>query len=342
MRRFSGCVLALALTLGLSACGGAAREPESLQIIAMDTAMTFTVYGQGAEQVLSDASLEMRRLEGLLSRTDPDSAVSRLNTAGSAAVGEEVCALLTVSAAYSQATGGALDITLAPVSNAWGFTTDHYQVPSPAALEALLTHVGMEHVTVAPPNAALDPGTQIDLGAIAKGYASDRIGELFRSAGVERGWAALGGNVLAWGTRPDGKPWEVGIQDPAHPDGGELVGLLQLQDAYAVTSGSYQRYFEESGRRYHHILDPKTGAPAESGLVSVTVVADGQDGNGTMCDALSTALFVMGEEQAAAFWRSGAYDFQMVLVTEDGRVLVTDGLADAFTAEGDYAYETLS
>lgn len=209
----------------------------------------------------------------------------------------------------------------------------------------MLAHVGMEHIHLTEDTATLDPGTQIDLGAIAKGYASDQLGALFQRSGVERGWVSLGGNVLAWGSRPDGDPWEVGIQDPAHPDeSSALVCSLFLQDAFAVTSGSYQRYFEQDGKRYHHILDPKTGAPAESGLVSVTVVADYAPGNGTMCDALSTALFVMGEEDALSFWRSGTYDFELVLVTEDGRVLVTEGLADRYApAEGStYVFETVS
>ena len=119
---------------------------------------------------------------------------------------------------------------------------------------------------------------------------------------------------------------------------------MSLTDAYAVTSGSYQRYFEQDGKTYHHIIDPATGYPAESGLTSVTIVMDSADGNGTLCDALSTALFVMGEEKALDFWRSGKYDFQMVLVTKDDRVVVTDGLTDVLTqVEGNgYTYETVS
>ena len=334
---------ALSLALMLSACGSS--QPETLSILAMDTAMTFSVYGDDADTVLSDASLEVRRLDPLLSRTNPESAVTHLNAGDQIQVGEEVCGLIAAAQEYSAATGGAFDITLAPVSTAWGFTTDSYQVPSQEELDALLAHVGMEHIHLTEDTATLDPGTQIDLGAIAKGYASDQLGALFQRSGVERGWVSLGGNVLAWGSRPDGDPWEVGIQDPAHPDeSSALVCSLFLQDAFAVTSGSYQRYFEQDGKRYHHILDPKTGAPAESGLVSVTVVADYAPGNGTMCDALSTALFVMGEEDALSFWRSGTYDFELVLVTEDGRVLVTEGLADRYApAEGStYVFETVS
>ena len=126
--------------------------------------------------------------------------------------------------------------------------------------------------------------------------------------------------------------------------------ILPLQDAYAITSGGYERYFEENGKTYHHIIDPATGYPADSGLLSVTVVAkaNGPDftgpGNGTMCDAFSTALFVMGEEKALDFWRTGGYDFDLVLVTSDGRVVITAGLADQFEEVKDsgYAYETVS
>ena len=335
--------LLLVLTL-LSACG---ETPEQLQLIAMDTVMTFQTYGEAAEDALISASAEVRRLEDLLSRTDPESAVSRLNDAGGAPVeaGEELAGLLEAAAEYSRMTGGAFDITLAPVSSAWGFTTDDYRVPGQTELDALLAHVGMEHVHVSGDAVTLDGGTQIDLGAIAKGYAADRVMDIYRQAGLERGWAALGGNVAALGCRPDGEPWEIGIQDPAHPDDGNAyAGLLYLEDACAVTSGSYQRYFEQDGRRYHHILDPATGAPADSGLLSVTVVADAEAGSGTMCDALSTALFVMGEAQALDFWRTGGLDFELVLVTEDGRVVTTEGLEGRFApAEGSgYAYETVS
>ena len=161
---------------------------------------------------------------------------------------------------------------------------------------------------------------------------------------------SLGGNVYVRGSKPDGSAWRVAVQDPS--DSSSYVGVLKLTDAFAVTSGGYQRYFEENGVRYHHIIDPATGSPAENGLISVTIVADanGDDakdntpGNGTMCDAFSTALFVMGTDKAEEFWRTGKYPFGMVLVTSDGRVLVTSDIADRFEeAEGSgYSYEVVS
>ena len=342
MKRIWTVVLAIWMVLSLSGC---AEKEQSLQVIAMDTAITFTAYGKTAEDVVLNASAEVRRLDRLLSRTDENSMVSQMNAAGGASVtvGEEICGLLSAAAKYTAETGGAFDITVAPVVSAWGFTTESRQVPAEEELKELLNGVGMDRVTVDGDTVTMVPGTEIDLGAIAKGYASDRIAEIFQSGGLERGWAALGGNVLAWGCRPDGKPWRIGIQDPANPnDSTAYVGTVLLEDAFAVTSGSYQRFFEENGSIYHHIIDPATGYPADSGLVSVTVIADAKPGNGTMCDALSTALFVMGEEQAVDFWQNSNGAFEMILVTEDGRAVVSDGLRDSFTVEGGYVCEIVS
>lgn len=206
--------------------------------------------------------------------------------------------------------------------------------------------MGAEHVHLDGASAvSLDQGTQIDLGAIAKGYASDAVAAIYQEHGITHGIVDLGGNTWVCGGNLKGEPWRIGVQDPARAGEAEAyTGILRMADGFAVTSGGYQRYFEENGKTYHHIIDPATGHPAESGLTSVTVVADGTVGNGTMCDALSTALFVMGEERALDFWRSGVYDFDLILVTEDGRLLVTDGIADRFQPDetAGYAYEVIS
>ena len=357
MKRVILYVLYISLLAGCGApAAGSGEEPETVQLIAMDTVMTFAAYGDRAAEAVVQAAEEMERMERILSRTLPNSEVSRLNAVGSAHTGPEVQRLAEASAHYREATGGAFDITVAPVVSAWGFTTDSFQVPSDAELAKLLPLVDGSAVRVDESGTVtLGPGQSIDLGGIAKGYASDLTAALYASAGIERGKAELGGNVLAWGTRPDGKPWRVGIKDPARPeDGNAFAGIVELEDSVAITSGGYQRFFEENGTRYHHIIDPSTGYPAESGLTSVTVVAKA-DGNGTrlngaMCDAYSTALFIMGEDRALDFWRTHQartdYEdaFDLVLVTEDGRVVVTAGLSDRFEPSEDsgYVYETAS
>ena len=353
MRKF--CALALTVLLAVSAAGCGTMDPdeaqESIQVIAMDTAMIFTAYGVNSTKADYAAEEEVYRLEAMLSRTDEESPVAQLNSQGTAEVDGELWALMETAMEYTAATGGAFDITVAPVTVAWGFTTDSFQVPTQAELDSLLPLVGTDHIHNLGGNGdgtvtvELDPGTQIDLGGIGKGYASDRVAAIFREYEIPRGLVQLGGSVLAIGDRPDGAAWVVGIKDPRDPDNANaFAAVLNLTDAYAVTSGSYQRYFEQDGETYHHIIDPATGYPADGGLTSVTVVADSADGNGTMCDALSTALFVMGEEKALDFWRSGQYDFQLVLVTKDGRVVVTEGLTDVLTEIDDngYAYEIVS
>ena len=310
-------------------------------------ALCLRACGGETEAALAAAEDEIYRLDEALSRTREDSAVSRLNSAAGGTpvdVGEELRDLIARALDFSAATDGAFDITLAPVSSAWGFTEDTYRVPEDAELALLLPCVGAEHVHLEEGTAvSLDQGTQIDLGAIAKGYASDWMAAIYQEHGITHGIVDLGGNTWVCGGNLEGEPWQIGIQDPAR-SAGALAGILEASDAFAVTSGGYQRYFEENGQVYHHIIDPATGRPAESGLTSVTVVADGAAGNGTMCDALSTALFVMGEDRALELWRSGVYDFDLILVTEDGRLLATAGIADRFRPDDSagYAYEIVS
>lgn len=340
MKRFICILLTALLAVGSAGCGTIAPDQahESLQIFAMDTVMIFSAYGEGGPKAVYAAETEVQRLETLLSRTKADSEVSRINKAAGTAtqVDEEVGQLMEQSFAVYGATGGAFDITLAPVSDAWGFTKDTYRIPTQGELRTLGQCVGMERLDLAGGQVTLAPGMAIDLGAIAKGYASDRVADIFRQNQVPSGMVSLGGNVWVCGNRPDGERWRVAVQDPKNPE--KYAAVLQLQDAFAVTSGGYQRFFEENGKTYHHILDTNTLAPAESGLASVTVVSPE---SGTICDALSTALFVMGQERALDFWRDGSYDVELVLVTDDGRVVVTGGLRDAFEEVKDsgYVYE---
>ena len=346
-------ILILAATLCLSGCGKQEKEA-SAQIFAMDTVMEIAAFGPQAEEAVSETESQIQELETQLSRTLPDSDVSRINRNGTTpttGIAAGTWALLEAALEYRDATDGAFDITIAPVMDAWGFTGDSFRVPEQAELDALLRRVSSGEIQMqaeSTESVALGEGQAIDLGGIAKGYTSDCVETVFRENKIESGKISLGGNVVVLGGKPDGADWRVGIRDPQ--DENALAAVLTLRDAYAITSGGYERYFTENGNTYHHIIDPSTGYPADSGLLSVTVVAEanGPDfsgpGNGTMCDAFSTALFVMGEERALEFWQTGGYDFDLVLVTADGRVIITDGLSDRFEVVKDsgYTYETVS
>ena len=314
--------------------------------------MEVAAYGEHAEQAVKYTEKRIEELENRLSRTKADSLVSGLNRDGSIRhLTYDYWNLIARAKEYRDATNGAFDITIAPVMDAWGFTGDSFRVPEQSELDTLLKKVNSDAIQMlgSPSDSVtLGEGQAIDLGGIAKGYTSDCVEAVFYDHEIENGKISLGGNVFVLGTKPDGSDWRVGIKDPRNESG--LAAILSLRDAYAITSGGYERYFEENGKTYHHIIDPSTGYPADSGLLSVTVVAadNGPDwagaGNGAMCDAFSTALFVMGEEQALDFWRNGGYDFDLVLVTEDGRVVITAGLADRFEEVKDsgYTYETVS
>ena len=349
MKRFS--ILILTLCLCLTGCGKQTTEATA-QIFAMDTVMEVAAYGEHAEQAVKYTEKRIEELENRLSRTKADSLVSGLNRDGSIRhLTYDYWNLIARAKEYRDATNGAFDITIAPVMDAWGFTGDSFRVPEQSELDTLLKKVNSDAIQMlgSPSDSVtLGEGQAIDLGGIAKGYTSDCVEAVFYDHEIESGKISLGGNVFVLGGKPDGSDWRVGIKDPRNESG--LAAILSLRDAYAITSGGYERYFEENGKTYHHIIDPSTGYPADSGLLSVTVVAadNGPDwagaGNGAMCDAFSTALFVMGEEQALDFWRNGGYDFDLVLVTEDGRVVITAGLADRFEEVKDsgYTYETVS
>ena len=172
-------------------------------------------------------------------------------------------------------------------------------------------------------------GMEIDLGGIAKGFTSSRVMEVFREYGIEHGLVSLGGNVQALGTKENGKPWRVAIQNPESEL--DYLGILDIEDKCVITSGGYERFFEKDGVRYHHIIDPRTGYPADSGIISATIISK----DGTLADGLSTSLFIMGKDQAEKYWRKNADRFDYILEDEAGKLYVTEGAAAILTTEAE-------
>lgn len=350
MKRRLAALLLMIFALFLTACGEKSAESETRTVYAMDTVMNLTVYGENAAAALESAEKELHTLdEAVLSRTAEGSELYALNTSNGETVeygaDDILPALIETALTISDATDGAFDPTLAPVLDAWGFTKDLRRVPSADELAALLARTGRDKVVLEKAadgwTVTLLDGAQLDLGGIAKGYAADLLRAQLEKEGVTSATLDLGGDVFVMGRKTDGSDWRIAVKDPADTE--SYLGVVSAADKFIVTSGVYERYFEENGVRYHHILDPKTGCPAESGLVSVTVVCK----NGAWADALSTACFVLGPDGALALRDDLAdqgTDFELILVTDDGRVLYTDGLADAFTPndESGYTYEALA
>ena len=320
----------LIFCLTLSGCGPSwEKEEAETGFFAMNTLMTFTAYGENAQEALSEARAQVERAEGLWSVTDENSEIWQANHSGGKAVpvSEETARLVSFALGMAQETDGALDPTVYPVLAAWGFTTQEKRVPQKEEIDGLIGLVDHEKILLDGNLLTVPEGMALDFGAVAKGYAGDLASQTLRSYGIESAILSLGGNVQTVGGRPDGSEWRIGIRSPWE-DG--TLGTLRVRDCAVVTSGGYENYFtDENGNIYWHILDPDTGYPADTGLVSVTVIC--QDGR--VGDALSTALFVMGAEKAEDYWRE-AGNFEMILVTEDRRLLVTEEAAGYFRQDG--------
>lgn len=360
--KFRTFLAGLAAVLVLAGCGAKnPAQPQELpserraesSFYAMDTRITVTAYGKARNEAASYAEKRIRELEKHLSVTDPASDIHRLNAREANYVGLDTERVLTASLQMYEKTGGLFDPTIYPLVRAWGFTTDEHRVPSAEEISALLpqnnaARIKYEYtgssVTADIENVLKDgetkgtlvllpDGAELDLGGIAKGYAGEDIARQFEKINISGALVNLGGNVQTYGEKPDGSPWRIGLQSPW--DTSKYLGVLNVSGyphamTAVVTSGSYQRYFiDEKGIRRHHIIDPRTGCPAESNLASATVVGP----SGTECDAFATALFIMGAEGAAEYWQThwGKTVIGIILVTEDGHIRISENLADHFT-----------
>ena len=298
------------------------------EFFAMDTVMTINAYGSKSESAVKAAQNEINRLDKLFSVQKENSEIFKLNQSKKMTVSEDTLTLITRSKGIYTLTDGKFDITCEPLIREWGFYSGlENKVPSQKAIETALEGVGAEHIKIKDSTVTLDENTSLDLGGIAKGYASHKAAEILKDNGVTSALMSLGGNVRAVGSKPDGESWSVAVTDP--DDNSKSIGTLKISDKAVVTSGGYQRYFEENGQTYHHIIDTKTGYPADSGLKSVTIVSN----DDALADALSTALFVMGLEKSGKFYSENSSLFGAVFITDKGEIYVTDNLKDSFMSE---------
>lgn len=326
-KRITCCISALFLLLfGLAGCS--AERGQTEEFLGMGTSLSVTLYGtaQAKKEGFAQAGSTLSELDGLWSLTVTDSDVSRFNASenGIPDADERTVALIKQAQTLSARTQGRFDITLAPLSALWQECGEEDRLPTQDEITARLAHVGTSALTADGTALGKPAGTEVDLGAIAKGAAVAILRERLSAIdGLDGGLISMGSCVTVFGAKPNGKPFRVSIRDPH--DRAKIAGTLTLEDGQVLSvSGDYERFVTIGGKQYHHILDPATGYPSDSGLSSVAVITR----DGPAADALSTAFMVMGEDAARAFSCGGtaANGFEAVFFRSDGSISMTDSI----------------
>lgn len=327
-----GALIAVSLFLAFS-CSNTASYAQHI-LFAMDTVIEIDLPVGSESSLFQQCEELIRSSEALFSKTTADSDVSHFNCEESRAlISEETGSLIAEALRFSRETGGAFDITVEPLSALWDVTGAAPRVPDESEITDALQSVGYEKLSLIllEDEAELvksNPSTRIDLGAIAKGYTCSQLVQYLMEEGVPYGKLSFGGNLGLFGEKPDGTPWRVGIKNPLAPD--TIAAYISVPARFVSVSGDYERYFEADGKRYHHIIDPHDGYPADNGICSAVVVAE----DGALADALSTALFVMGKDEAITFSQTSPLSFEAVLFCKDGTVWASSGLRPSLELNG--------
>jgi thiamine biosynthesis lipoprotein len=288
-----------------------------------------------ANAAISAGVREIQRIEALISEWQPTSQTSAINrNAGikPVVVDQELYDLISRSKRISKITGGAFDISFAAADKIWKFDGSMKRMPAPEEVAASVKNIGYEKIILDPTAHSVflkEPGMKIGFGAIGKGYAAGRARDVMRKMGIKSGVVNAAGDLTAWGNQPDGQPWFVGIADPAEKD--KVFSWLTVNETAVVTSGSYEKYVEFNGKRYAHIIDPRTGYPV-SGLKSVTIVCP----NAELADALATATFVLGKEEGL-YLINQLKGVECLIITDQDELVTSENLKLLFYKNKEYS-----
>lgn len=332
MKHLSKIYISLFLFLGILIMSGCNKNISdnsnnyTSRIFALDTVIEVSANGDNAQKAIKVAEAEIYRLEKVFSVTDENSDIYKLNNAQGkeTTIDSDAYILLDYSKYINTITEGNFDVTVYPVVKEWGFTSKDYRVPDTDEIKKALTYVNSENIALKENyTIQLLNDAQVDLGGIAKGYIADKAAEAMKAVGIEYGIISLGGNIRTVGEKPASDNFSIGIM---YPDSQDYFAVISTDERSVVTSGAYQRNFTHEGKTYHHIIDPKTGYPAQSDIASVTIIGN----DGALCDALSTAVFIGGSEYAEKLY-SKIVDFDYVILTKDNKVIASPLLKDKLT-----------
>ena len=325
-------LLTVLIIITQTGCGE--KDPVSKSEFCLDTTCDIKIYDMSsgeANEILNGAFDEIDKYENLMSKTIEGSDIYKINHAGGRAVevSEDTLNVIELGIEMGDISGGMFDITIGKVSSLWNFNGDDPKVPDQADLNEALATVGYKNIVINGSSVRLkNSQAELDLGGVAKGYIADRICDYLEEQGVEKAVINLGGNVAVLGEKSEGTPWNIAIERP-YSDRTEMMGYVSVKDATVVTSGVYERKFEQDGVLYHHVLDPHTGYPVNSGLEAVTICA--ARGSSGFCDGLSTVCLMLGKEKAQTLIETLQKEhpdmgLEAAFIDENDNMTQTDGM----------------
>ncbi|MCT4563072.1 MAG: FAD:protein FMN transferase [Maledivibacter sp.] len=324
----------VSIILIVSGCSARVNnEPVAKTEFVLGTVVTIKLYDNATEEVFNKAFARLREIENRMTINADDSEVIAINSnAGKdfVKVSDDTFYVIKSGKHFSRLSEGRFDISIGPLVKLWGIGTDKAKVPNKEEIENKKIWVDYNDVVLNESEKSVmlkKSGMILDLGGIAKGYGADEVVDILKDNNVKHAIINLGGNIFAYGNKPDGTGWKIGVQNPLS-ERGEYLGIVRVSDQTVVTSGVYERYFEEDGKRYHHILDPHTGYPVENNVVGITIIAN----SSIDADSLSTSAFALGLEKGMELIE-GLGNVDAVFVTRDSEVYMTSGLKDNFKLE---------
>ncbi len=317
--------LLLAFSILLVSCSKPAPEPESQSFLMLGTVCKITIYDHPSTEAFDASFARLREIEARMSLHTDTSEIAKVNEEAGiqpVAVSQDTFTVIEEALKIAELSNGAFDPTIGPLVEAWDIGGPNARKPSDDEIASLVKLINYKEVQLNKDTLEVylpRKGMALDLGGIAKGYAADQVADILRDHGVEQAIVNLGGNVLTLGRKPDGTMWKIGIQDPEEGRG-NYVMIAQLDNTSLVTSGPYERFLEIDGKKYHHILNTKTGYPVDSDFTSVSIITQ----SSFLADALSTSVFALGYEKGLALVNSMP-EVGAIFFTSDDKVLLSDG-----------------
>lgn len=296
----------------------------------LDTDCSISLYNieeSKGKEIISGTFKVCKNYENKMSKTIKGSDIYKINHAAGkpVKVDKDTLDVIKLGIKVSKESDGIFDITVGAITDLWDFQTDKPKLPDSGKLKEAVSTVGYKNIVIDGDKVKLkNPKTKIDLGAVAKGYISGKMAEHLKSRGIKNGIINLGGNVVAIGKKPDGSFWKIGIRKP-DKGSSKILGATNVEDRVVITSGVYERMFELSGRRYHHILNPKTGYPIDSDLTGVTLITSID--NAGECDAYSTVSLLMGKDKGSNFMKKHKDKYEVMFIDRDGKLAMSDGFS---------------